>query len=591
RAGIHVHFYGRHFQQWFPNWTRDGVATGYMHLYPTVEPADWVRELSQYDAAWFHIFESFNGGDLRRAHWDDLNLPARLGTYAAAGLPWILKDNRHSRVAIQSIAQHHDVGIFYKDFEDLTAQLRDRPRLEQLTANMRAARCEFAFDPFVDDLIALFRKAIERRRHNGFAGRRQIPRAATVGPAAGEATPGVLCISHLNWDYVWQRPQQLLSRMARHYPVLFVHEPRYGPTHEVEPYLHPIADEGNLSAWQPVYPARGDVFERWREIWVGLVQDLLLRHGWIRHEDGVLRAERPLILWFYTPMPVYFVDHVPADVVVYDVMDELANFKYAPGDIRVREERLLARADLVFTGGRSLYESRAGRHPNLFLFASGVDPQHFARALDPATEIASEIASLPHPILGYYGVIDERIDLDLIHELAARHPEWTIVLVGPAAKIELHQLPQLPNIIYTGPQHYERLPSFLKGFDVCLMPFAINEATRHISPTKTLEYMAAHKPIVSTPVPDVVANWSDVVVIASGPHEFAAAVEAALHESEAGRAERIRRTEAIVAASTWDHISESMRAHIEAVLSRQGAPAVVQIQPGSVVGSAKVQGG
>lgn len=174
RAGIHVHFYGEQFHQQFPTWTRNGLATGFMHLHPTVEPADWVRELSQYDAAWFHLFDSNNGGDLRRAHWDDLNLPARLGTYAAAGLPWILRDNRHSRVAIQRLARHYDVGLFFGSdpesgprYDDLAGQLRDRARLAQLTDNMRAARRTFAFDTHVDDLVLFFRQVIERYRHNG----------------------------------------------------------------------------------------------------------------------------------------------------------------------------------------------------------------------------------------------------------------------------------------------------------------------------------------------------------------------------------------------------------------------------------------
>ncbi len=160
---VNVHFYGNFFHSTFPNWTRKGLATGYMHLHPTVEPADWVSELSRYDAAWFHVFDSYNEGDLRKAHWDDLNLAARLGTYAAAGLPWILKDNRHSCVAVQSLAVKHDIGVFYSDFTDLAAKLRDRSRLDQMTANMRRVRGEFAFDTHVADLVAFFRKAISRK--------------------------------------------------------------------------------------------------------------------------------------------------------------------------------------------------------------------------------------------------------------------------------------------------------------------------------------------------------------------------------------------------------------------------------------------
>jgi hypothetical protein len=161
-AGIHVHFYGRQFQRDWPNWTRNGVATGYMHLHPTVEPHEWVSELSQYDAAWFHVFRTFNGGDLARAHWDDLNLPARLGTYAAAGLPWIMKDNRPGLVAMQRLATDYDVGIFFRDFRDLAQQLRDRSRLRELTANMRRTRLDFAFDTHVPALVDFFRETIAR---------------------------------------------------------------------------------------------------------------------------------------------------------------------------------------------------------------------------------------------------------------------------------------------------------------------------------------------------------------------------------------------------------------------------------------------
>ncbi|WP_425557442.1 glycosyltransferase [Deinococcus aluminii] len=160
RQGIHVHFYGTHFHEWFPNWTRSGLESGFLHLHPTVEPQDWVRELSRYDAAWVQQFDSVNGGDLRRATWDDLNLPARLGTYAAAGLPWIMRDNRHSLVAMQTLAQDHDFGVFYRDFADLAAQLRDRPRLEELTANARAARRLFAFDTHAADLVDFFRRVL-----------------------------------------------------------------------------------------------------------------------------------------------------------------------------------------------------------------------------------------------------------------------------------------------------------------------------------------------------------------------------------------------------------------------------------------------
>ncbi|MDP9372339.1 MAG: glycosyltransferase [Chloroflexota bacterium] len=191
-AGIHVHFYGRQFHHDFPTWARAGLATGFMHLHPTVEPADWTRELSRYDAAWFHVFDSHNGGDLRRAHWDDLNLPARLGTFAAAGLPWILKDNRASRVAVQSLALRHDIGVFFRDpaFTDLAARLRHRPRLAELTANARASRRRFAFDTHADDLIAFFREIIARRRHRAAPAAGPVAAPSVVQPGPGGAGKG-----------------------------------------------------------------------------------------------------------------------------------------------------------------------------------------------------------------------------------------------------------------------------------------------------------------------------------------------------------------------------------------------------------------
>ncbi len=297
----------------------------------------------------------------------------------------------------------------------------------------------------------------------------------------------ILCLSHLGWEHVWQRPQQLLSRLARHYPVHYVAEPEIDGSTDAEPRLHLVAHNGPLVAWRPVFPDRPNVITRWCETYVRLVKDLLLHERWIRPFGKRLVTARPLVTWFYTPTPWYMLDHLPTDLVVYDVMDELASFEGAGDDLRWREGQLLARSDLVFAGGRSLYEARKDRHPRVQLFPSGVDAAHFARALNPKTVVPSEVASLPRPVLGYHGVIDERIDLDLLRELARRRPDWSFVMVGPVAKISREQVPDAPNLHYVGQQPYSRLPAFLKGFDVCLMPFALNEATRFISPTKAPE--------------------------------------------------------------------------------------------------------
>lgn len=384
-------------------------------------------------------------------------------------------------------------------------------------------------------------------------------------------TPGILVLAHLGWDFVWQRPQHILSRLARHYPVIYINEPQVSPTPEGQPQLRIVAEDGGLTAYQPRFPDRADVLDNWREVFVALARDAMLRHGWLRVEGDRETLTRPVILWFYTPIPVYALDSLPHDLVVYDVMDQLANFKGAAKDLPQREARLLQYADVVFTGGRSIYEARLGRHTNLHLFASGVDPAHFAQALAPQTPVAPEIVGCGHPVLGYYGVIDERTDIDLLRQVATERPDWSIVMVGPVAKIDVNALPLLPNIHYVGQQPYSRLPNFLKGFDVCLMPFAMNEATRYISPTKTLEYMAAHKPIVSTPVPDVVANWGHAVYIADDAAGVIRAVDEIGAESEAARAARLAAYDAIVDRNTWDTIAAEMRRLIEEAFEQRAS--------------------
>ncbi len=344
-------------------------------------------------------------------------------------------------------------------------------------------------------------------------------------------------------------------------------EPQISDSPRAEPYLQLVADDGPLRAWRPVFPDRPEVIQCWRDTYVTLLEDLLEAEGWAEQSGSSLAATRPLVVWFYTPTPWYALDHLPARLVVYDVMDELAAFKGASTDLRWRESQLLARSDLVFAGGRSLFADCQRRHPGVHLFPSGVDAGHFAHALDPTTQIPPEIAALPRPILGYYGVIDERIDLDLLLELARRRPDWSFVMVGPISKLDPEDLPHAPNLHYTGQQPYARLPAFLKGFDVCLMPFALNEATRSISPTKALEYMAARKPIVSTPVPDVVANWSGAVRVAAGVDGFVEAVAGALAETAIWRAEREAHQASVVAANCWDRIAGEMRALIDASLS------------------------
>jgi glycosyltransferase involved in cell wall biosynthesis len=279
------------------------------------------------------------------------------------------------------------------------------------------------------------------------------------------------------------------------------------------------------------------------------------------------------IAWYSTPMalgaePAGF---DPA-LVVYDAMDELANFWGAPPTLREREAALLARADLVFTGGPSLYARHRGRHPRLFCFPSGVEADHFAPAADGLVR-PPDLAACRRPILGFYGVLDERIDFDLVAAIADLRPDWTLALIGPVAKIDPGELPRRPNIRYVGRRDYAALPGYLACFDVAILPFARNAATRFISPTKTLEYLAAGKPVASTPIQDVVDLYGDAVAFAATPERFVVAAASLLAEPEARRRQRLAASRRLVAEHGWDGIAARMRGLIGEALG-DGAAAV-----------------
>jgi glycosyltransferase involved in cell wall biosynthesis len=362
---------------------------------------------------------------------------------------------------------------------------------------------------------------------------------------------------------VWQRPQHLLSRLARQHRVLFVEEPiTLTDEGEGKPRLEvfPGHSASNvtvlrllLPASQPCQIGHGD--PQTQEIYTRLLLEYLKNEGYTNP-----------ILWMYTPMGLDFVEAIQPELLVYDVMDQLSAFLGAPPQLLQREETLLRRADLVFTGGMSLYRAKLPFNPNTHLFPSGVEIEHFAQATKPgAFERPADLQNIPRPVLGYYGVIDERMDLPLLAHLAQSHPEWQIVMLGPVVKINPKDLPQAPNLHYPGIKSYEELPAYLNHFDVALVPFAMNEATRYLSPTKTLEYMAAHKPVVSTPIHDVIELYGEVVRVASTPAEFVSQVEAALKEDAKAR---LPKEDELLAQHTWNSIADRMDELIKTQLER-----------------------
>ena len=362
---------------------------------------------------------------------------------------------------------------------------------------------------------------------------------------------------HLRWDFVWQRPQQIFSRLAKTHPVLFLEEPAAGH------------DRATLEITEP-YPGVVRVIPRLpRSNNESRVPDLLKR---ALHTHPLLAGRfDAAVHWFYSPMSApHFLGQIGTLGVVYDCMDELANFRFAPSDIGTREQLLIDHADIVFTGGHELFLAKSKRHQNVRFYGCGVDVQHFGKARLRSTAISGAVAVLQRPVFGYFGVIDERLDYQLIADLADRFPDGSIVMAGPLAKIDASQIPQRANIHWLGQRDYQELPALVKGFDVCLMPFALNEATRYINPTKTLEYMAAGKPVVSTAVADVVSNFTPVVAIAQSGPEFLQRVGHAWKHPDPAL---IRRGLARAERASWESIVASMERDVRNVLYPQRMPA------------------
>ena len=377
----------------------------------------------------------------------------------------------------------------------------------------------------------------------------------------------VVCLSHLRWDFVFQRPQHLMSRFASTRPVFFFEEPL------------PAEPGGPVSLDVRKCPQTGVVVAtpRLPHGVEGACRDALVRQL-LDELLATQKVQRP-VLWYYTPMMRPASRHIEAAAVVFDCMDELSAFRFAPAELKTLEAELMSAADVVFTGGYSLFEAKRERHSNIHPFPSSVDASHFARARIGLAEPEAQ-AGLPGPRLGYYGVIDERMDLTLIAHMADARPDWTFVFVGPVVKIPLEDLPQRPNLHYLGQQSYADLPAFLGGWDVALMPFVIDETTRFISPTKTPEYLAGGRPVVSTPITDVKRHYGELagVHIAETAEAFVSACDAALAQSK--QTAWLAEADNALGTLSWDQTQARMAVMVDkAATARAAALSAVKMTP------------
>ena len=354
----------------------------------------------------------------------------------------------------------------------------------------------------------------------------------------------LVAFSHLRWDFVWQRPQHVLSRLSRETPVLYVEEPVGDASKDVLE----LRLDGRVTiarAHLSDLPAGSRFSDEVNRRIAGLLEPLLV-------------DDDDLITWYYTPMAIgAFPDSITPALTVFDAMDDLASFRFAPTQMREQETRMLEMADIVFTGGPTLYRQRQHRHPRVYCFPSGVDRAHFASP-GRSSSASRALSLMRRPVIGFYGVIDERMDMDLVAGIADLRSDWNFVLIGPLAKISPEDVPTRPNLRLFGLQSYEALPAILDKFDVAMMPFAINDATRAISPTKTLEFLAGSTPVVSTPVSDVVELYGSATSIAGSPEEFVAAIDDILAWSPDERAAWKQCADSLLAAHDWNQIVEDM---------------------------------
>ncbi|WP_407572458.1 glycosyltransferase family 1 protein [Deinococcus altitudinis] len=365
----------------------------------------------------------------------------------------------------------------------------------------------------------------------------------------------LVCVSHLRWNFVFQRPQHLMTRAAKQLRVFYFEEPIFGDAD----FLERFTDPSGVEVCTP-HVERGLSAAESQARTAALLEALVRQEGLKRY-----------VLWVYTPMELPVTAGLDPALTIYDCMDELAGFRHAPPELRQREGRLFQQADLVFTGGHRLWEAKRLQHPYAYPFPSSVEVEHFAQARTEQSD-PDDQQDIPYPRLGFYGVLDERFGGALVSELARQHPDWAIVLLGPVVKVSREELPQEPNVYYLGQKSYAELPRYLSHWDAAIMPFARNEATEFISPTKTPEFLAAGVPVVSTAIHDVVRPYGDLDLlrVADDAEAFGVAVEALLAEVGSPAAhERQARADAFLSQLSWNQTWAEMQDRMAEALGRR----------------------
>ena len=373
--------------------------------------------------------------------------------------------------------------------------------------------------------------------------------------------PLLIVFSHVRWSPAGSRPQHLLSRLAGRWQVIYIEEPRPGPSPGPATLLQWHHDS-HLSVLVPQTPLSPAGFH---DDQLGTVLPLLKRHL-------AATARQPDAAWLTTPMALPLAQALKPGRIVYDCMEPLAELEHAPRQIAQRERALMKQADLVFAAGPSLYSERQADHPAMHCLPNAVDAAHFALGSPAAGPPALGDHDIGRgPRVGFHGVIDERIDLGLVAAVAEAHPDWTVEMAGPVHAPLSTPLPQRDNLHWSGPWRYEDLPALLASWDLALMPFVLSPANRLANPLQTLEYLAADLPVVSTPLRDVDWLYGEAVSLAApGAAGFLQACEQTLAESASARYRRSLAAMSIVASHSWDRSADTVDSLLLGALDEQG---------------------
>ena len=370
----------------------------------------------------------------------------------------------------------------------------------------------------------------------------------------------LVCFSHLRWDFVYQRPQHLLTRFQKAgNTVYYIEEFVWSP--DPDHFTTTLSEDGVRIIVPFLQEGKeGDVNKR-----LARLTDEIFGH---------FRIDA-FTTWYYTPMALNYTRHLKPERLIFDAMDELANFKFAPEGLKELETELMTKADVVFTGGHSLYDAKKHRHSNIHAFPSSIDKAHFMQARLPQEQPADQ-AGIAGPRIGFFGVVDERFDIELLRGIAAMKPDWQFVIIGPVVKIDPATLPQASNIHYLGGKSYNELPAYISGWDAALIPFALNESTRFISPTKTPEYLAGGCPVISTAIRDVVHPYADekLVEIVNSPESAIAALSYLLKMDKTAW---LKKVDAFLENISWEDTWSAMNDEILKIKTNQPTPVCTTI--------------